>query len=49
MPRRNINAGGRDLEPMSGSKIKALQEQLAYEWKERMGKWSQRPADRERW
>ncbi len=49
MPRRNRNAPGPEFESMSPSKIKALQEQLAYEWRERMGRWSQRPADRERW
>ncbi len=50
MPRRNINAGGRDLEAMSGSKIKALLEQLQYEWRERVGKYTDRaPAPRERW
>lgn len=49
MPRRNRNAEGRDFESMSGSKIKALLEQLQWEWKERHGGESQRPADRERW
>ncbi len=49
MPRRNRNAGGQDFESMSPARVRALQEQLAHEWRVRMGKWSQRPADRERW
>lgn len=42
MPRRNRNAQGYDFESMSGAKIKALQEQLAYEWQVRVT-----PAQRE--
>jgi hypothetical protein len=49
LPRRNSKATQRDFEAMSPSKIKALMESLAYEWRERMGKYSPRPADRERW
>lgn len=49
MPRKNSKATQSDFEQMSPSKIRALLESLQYEWRERTGKHSPRPADRERW
>jgi hypothetical protein len=49
LPRRNRNAGASDFESMSSAKIKALQEQLAYEWRVRAGREVTRPVPVERW
>jgi len=50
LPRRNRNADSPSgFEAMSGSKIKALTESLAYEWRLRTGREAPSPAPRERW
>jgi hypothetical protein len=49
LPRRNSKATQTDFEKMSGAKIKALEESLHFEWRQRMGQWSERPAPMTRW